>query len=296
MRTVVSVQGVITDADRAVVPALDRGFLYGDSVYEVFWWHRGGLVQAQDHFDRLRESARRVYLPVPVTDAEFAASVAATVAASGCPADGDALVRLVVTRGVAPLGLKIDGDPRPTVVVVVADAHRPTPSEWARGLHVALVDRRRVHPAALDPGAKTGNYMNNLLALHEARQRGADDAVLLNDHGHVTEASTSNVYVVRAGRIETPPVAAGILRGTTRTRILALCAAHGTPAVERDLVPSDLVAADEVFVSSSVRGVLPVLAVDGGPVGRGTAGPVTTQVHRWFEAAADADVPAAGRR
>jgi branched-chain amino acid aminotransferase len=225
-------------------------------------------------------------------DERYLGAIRRAVEASGCPPDGDAYVRLVVTRGVSPLGLKFDAARSGAVVVVVADAHRPTPAEWARGLRVALVNRLRVSAQALDPAAKTGNYMNNLLALHEARLRGADDAVLLNDRAQVTEASTANVYRVHGGRVETPPLSAGILEGTTRSRILALCARHGRPVVERDLVASDLLGADEVFVSSSVRGVLPVVEVDGTPLHGGVPGPVTTQVRAWFEAEADAEAAA----
>jgi branched-chain amino acid aminotransferase len=292
MRSVVSVDGRITPAEEAVVSVLDRGFLYGDSVYEVLWWHRGVAIQAAEHLDRLRESARRIYMEIAGDDRRHLDEVRRAVEASGCPADGDAWVRLVVTRGRGPLGLAFRDGLAQTVVVAVADAHRPTPEDRARGVRAALVDRLRVPVRALDPGAKTGNYMNNLLALHEANLRGADEAVLLNDRGEVTEGSTSNLYVVRGGSLATPPLRAGILKGTTRTRILALCAGDGVPAVERTLFPSDLHAADEVFLSSSVRGVMPVVALDGSPVGDGRMGPVTAAVHRAFEAAADAEASA----
>ncbi|MCC7138569.1 MAG: aminotransferase class IV [Planctomycetes bacterium] len=295
MRTVVSVDGRITGPDEAVVSVFDRGFLYGDSVYEVLWWHRGAAIQAAEHLARLRESARRIYLDLGADDAHFLAAIARTVAASGCPADGDAYVRLVVTRGQGPIGLKVAAGLAPCVVVIVSDPHRPTEADRARGLHVALVDRLRVSVRALDPGAKTGNYMNNLLALHEAVLRGADDAVLLNDRGEVTEGTTANVYVVRGGRVRTPPIAAGILRGTTRTRVLAICRDAGRGGDEETLYPSDLHGADEVFLSSSVRGVIAVTRVDGTPVGAGVAGPVATEVHRRFEAAADAEAAAARR-
>ena len=118
--------------------------------------------------------------------------------------------------------------------------------------------------------------------------------MLLNDAGDVTEGTTANVYVVSEGRVATPPLDAGILKGTTRTRVLALCREGGIPAEERRLAPEDLVRADEVFLSSSVRGVIPVTRIDGRPVGTGTPGPVTTRVHRAFEEAADAE--AAGPR
>jgi branched-chain amino acid aminotransferase len=180
---------------------------------------------------------------------------------------------------------------RQNIVVVAAPAHRPPPEFLERGLRVALVDRLRVSVRALDPGAKTGNYMNNLLALHEAEARGADDAVLMNERGEVTEGTTSNVYAVRGGAVTTPPLGAGILKGTSRTRVLELCAAHGVPAQEATLRPEDLVAADEVFLSSSVRGVVGVTRIDDRPVGDGRPGPVTRRIHDWFEAAADAEPP-----
>lgn len=293
--TVVSVDGVVSAADQATIPVLDRGFLYGDSVYEVLWWHRGVLVQERDHLERLAASAARIYLDLPPLE-DLRALVARTVAASGCPPDGDAYVRLVVTRGAGELGLAFGPPAPPTtpgVVVIVAPARRPSRDDFERGLRVAVVDRIRVPARALDPAAKTGNYLNNLLALHEARRRGADDAVLVNDRGEVAEASTANVYVVRDGTVETPPLCAGILRGTTRTRVLELCRADARPVVERDLVPSDLLSASEAFLSSSVRGVIPVVAVDGAVLGDGRPGPVTRRVHALFEAAADADAAAA---
>ena len=292
MRTVVSVNGKITSPEDAVVPALDRGFLYGDSVYEVLWWHCGALIQAHDHFARLVESGRRIYLDLSGPPSHWEAAIRDAVSSSGTLPAEDAYVRLVVTRGAGPIGLPFGPGLTPTTVVVVAPAHRPTADDRRRGLAVALVDRLRVSVKALDPGAKTGNYMNNLLALHEARQRGAEDGVLMNDRGEVTEGTTSNVYVVERGRLSTPPIAAGILKGTTRTRILDLCSKNAIPAGERTLLPQDLLAAEEVFLSSSVRGVIPVTTIDGHAVGGGGPGPVTERIHALFEAAADAEAAA----
>ncbi len=295
MRSLVCVNGRTTPPDEAVIPVLDRGFLFGDSVYEVLWWHRGALVQATEHFHRLRESGRRIYFDVPGDDALWTRRIEALIDASGALPESEVYVRLVVTRGAGPLGLAVASGLTPTWVLVVADAHRPTPLERRRGLSACVSDRLRVSRRALDPAAKTGNYMNNLLALHEARSLGADDAILLNDAGDVTEATTANVYLVIEGRLVTPPLDAGILQGTTRNRVLALAAANGCPATERRVSSAELRRADEIFVSSSVRGVIPVVKLDGEPVGAGSVGPVTARVIDWFEAAADADAVAATR-
>jgi branched-chain amino acid aminotransferase len=288
----VYVDGRISTPADARISVLDHGFLFGDSVYEVIWWHRGAPIQERDHLDRLAESARRTYLDLQASREDLAEIVRTTVAATGATAEEDVYVRLVVTRGVGPLGIDFARVPKRSIVVIAAPAERPSPEALERGLRLAVVERRRTPSEALDPGAKTGNYLNSVLALAEAKRLGADDAVMLNEHGEVTEATTSNVYVVRHGAAVTPPLTAGILRGTTRTRILDLCARNGIRAVERTLRRDDLRGAREIFLSSSVRGVVGATSLDGAPVGDGRPGPVTRRIHELFEAAADEEAAA----
>ena len=292
MKTKIYVDGRISAPEDAVVSVLDHGFLFGDSVYEVLWWHRGTLIQEREHLDRLEESGRRLYMDLQYPREALVDAMHETVAAAEAAADEDAYVRLVVTRGAGPLGLDFTQVERRSLVIVVAPANRPTPEKVERGISVACVDRRRNSVRALDPGAKTGNYLNNVLALHEARVAGADDAVMLNAAGEVTELTTANVYAVFGGAIRTPPLEAGILKGTTRTRILGICEAAGIDATEETLRPADLARADEIFVSSSVKGILPIVQVDGAVVGEGRMGPVTRGIRERFEAAADAEAAA----
>jgi branched-chain amino acid aminotransferase len=261
----------------------------------VLWWHRGTLIQEREHMERLEASARRLYMDLQHGPEALGEAIRATCRAAEVGPEEDAYVRLVVTRGVGPLGLDPTLAPRRTVVVIVAPAVRPSAAEHERGLHAALVARRRTPEAALDPRAKTGNYLNNVLALHEARLAGADDAIMLNERLEVTEATTSNVYLVRGGGLVTPSVGSGLLPGTTRARILALCRGAGIQATEERVLARDLVEAEEVFLSSSVRGVLPVTRIDGRPVGSGARGALTLTVHRLFEAAADSEAAEAGR-
>ncbi len=289
METRVYVDGTISPPEEARVPVLDHGFLLGDSVYEVLWWHRGTLVQEAEHLDRLAESAERLYMDLQHDAAALGRAIRETVAAAGVGDDEDAYVRLIVTRGAGPLGLDLTRVTRRGLVVIVAPAGRPDAQAWERGIRVAVVERRRNPRVSLDPRAKTGNYLNNVLALHEARLLGADDALMLNERGEVTEATTANVYVVVGDALATPPLEAGILKGTTRTRILSLLAEHGVEAREERVERVALDRADEIFLSSSVRGILPVVAVDRRPVSGGTPGPFTRRVRAWFEAAADAE-------
>ena len=286
METRIYVDGEINGPETACVPVVDHGFLFGDSVYEVLWWHKGHLVQKREHFERLEASASRLYMELQFTRDELASAIEETLEAAGAGPEDDAYVRLIITRGSGPLGLDFRGVKQRSLVVIVAPATRPDQAAFEEGLHIALVSRLRTDSRALDPRAKTGNYLNNVLALHEARLAGADDAIMLNDAGEVTEATTANVYILRGEVLDTPPLAAGILEGTTRRRVLALCAEHGIEAHERTLLPADLTGADEVFLSSSVRGILPVTAVDGKLIGSGRAGRFTHQMRAWFEAAA----------
>jgi len=287
VETRIYVDGTVTPPDEAVVPVLDRGFLYGDSVYEVLWWHRGILIQQADHLERLRASGKHLYMDLGLGDEDLLRAVEETCAAAGVRASEDAYVRLMVTRGSGPLGLDPTTHVGHRLVVIVAPANRPTAEAWEHGLHLKVVGRRRNPRGALDPRAKTGNYLNNVLALHEAHLEGADDGVMLNDRGEVTEATTANVYLVKEGVLLTPPLDAGILEGTTRKRILALCREHGIPAREEVLTTDDLHAAHEAFVSSSVRGILPVRAFDENAVGDGRPGPITRRLRDLFEQAAD---------
>ncbi|MCA9316360.1 MAG: aminotransferase class IV [Planctomycetes bacterium] len=289
MEACVSVNGVVTRPEDARVPALDRGFLYGDSVYEVLWWHRGAPIQLEEHLERLERSAERMYLDLGASRAHWRSVISETVAASGAGADEDVYVRLVVTRGVGALGLSMEPAPTPTVVVVVAPARRPAPGY---ALALAIVARERVGRRALDPAAKTGNYMNNALALHEAKLAGADDAVLLNAEGFVTEASTANVYLVERGALVTPALDAGLLEGTTRRRLLGLARELGVDVHETAVRPERLRGADEVFVSSSVRGVVPASRVDQRVFEAPLPGPVTSRLREAFEQRADEEARA----
>ncbi len=271
----VSVDGVITAPAGARIPAMDHGLLFGDSVYDVVRTWEGRPAAWPEHFDRLRQSAAAIYMQLPWSRDELGARIQETIAATGLD---ECYVRIVVTRGSGPMSLLPDACAGPSLILYVLPL-RLYPEEWTRdGIDVVVPGRLRNDVRALSPGAKTGNYLNNLLALVEARDAGVQDAVLLNAHGHVTEATTANVFWVRDEVLFTPELACGLLPGITRASLLDALRRHGLDVRSGPYPLGDLTGADEAFLTSTIRGVMGIARIDGQPVGAGRPGPVTRRV------------------
>ncbi len=257
MGLLTNLNGVISET--AMVSALDRGFLYGDSVYEVTRTFQGKLFGLQEHLARLHQSADYLYMDVPWSDDQIRTEIERTLQQAPWQ---ESYVRIVVSRGTeAAISLQPSTDLKPSLLIVISEIS-PTPTLSETGLHLCIGTRRRNDPQALSPGAKTGNYLNNILALLEARQQGADDALLLNMKGQITEATTSNFWLIKDGIIYTTPVEVGILKGITRQFLLQIMAKHDIPCQERVLQPADLEGAEEAFLSSSVRLIMPINQID----------------------------------
>lgn len=294
MAIFVNLDGALVPPERAMVSVFDRGFLYGDSVYEVVRTYGGRPFELDAHLARLAHSALRLGLELPWDAARTARELGRTLeaaraagAAAGDPADapwnrGEWYARIVMTRGAGEIGLDPALAVDPRALVIVQPLHAPPARAYAEGVAVAIVGVRRASTAAVDPSAKTGAHLPHVLAVKEARAAGAHEALLLDDHGRVTEGSSSNVFVVAGGTLRTPPPAAGILEGVTRKLVLRLAGENGVPAQQLALRPEDVAGADEVFLTSTMREILPVVKVDGAVIGSGRPGPVTERLHRAF--------------
>ena len=305
-----SINGEIVPLEEARIPVLDNGFLFGDSVYEVLRTYGGRPFESGRHFRRMRASAARLGIAIPVSDDELLGGIRALLARAG---DVESYVRIVVTRGVGdssydsaakdtlPTGARVLGQgsrpqagsgPReiagPTVVMIQKELSRPPESHYSEGVRVCVVDVRRNHPRSLDPAIKSSNLLNNILALREARARGAEEPVLTNLEGLVAEGASTNVFVVKYGALLTPPLSTGILGGITREVLLELAESLQIPGRETALERSDLVGADEAFLSSTTREVRPIRQVDETPIGEGHPGPVTRRILEAFRAYAPA--------
>ena len=270
----VYVNGAIGDEGSAVVSIFDRGFLYGDSVYEVLRTAGGRPVDFDRHLDRLARSAGSIMLSLP-DQARIRAAVGQTLAAAGNP---ESYIRIVVTRGAGRIALDLDAAGTPSLIVIVSDLKMPRAELYTDGAVIAIVGVERTSRRAVDPAVKSGNYLNSILALAEAQRRGAYEALMLGPDGRVAEGSTSNVFAVRGGELTTPTLTTGILAGITRQRVIELARAAGLTAGEGDLYPDDLRGADEVFITSSIRGVMPVRQVDDRIISGGAPGPITRRL------------------
>lgn len=278
MATRINIDGVLLEPDQAQIPVFDRGFLYGDSVYEVVRTYRGVPFALDRHLERLGRSAAKLALDLP-DQVWLEEQIGQTMAAAGNP---DSYIRIIVTRGSGPLTLDPTAATTPRTVILV-QAFEPFPVwMYARGIRVTIPQVRRQARAAGETTAKTGNYLNSVLALGEARRRGYDDALLLDTHGRVAEATSANVFIARSGALCTPTLETGPLMGVTRGLILEIARAEGIEVSECELTPDDLIAADELMLTSTLREVLPVVSVDDRPIGQGQPGPVAKRLLALF--------------
>lgn len=304
VRPIANIDGVLSLLEQARVPVLDRGFLYGDSVYEVFRTYDGVPLFWREHFDRMENSARLIHMRIAQSREELMAEIRRAVAgAGGGPTEdggGEVYVRWHVSRGVGPIDLFPDPKLRTSFMILVKPVPQWNPEHYAKGLRLAVTDVRRNAADALSPNIKSGNYLNNILGLAESVERGADDCLMLNAAGHVTEASNSNVFFVTDGRVHTPADSAGNLRGITGAALRKLGEAGGWPIEETHTSVEDLARVEEAFVTSATREVMPVAAIrlpsgewrelpsGGGPITRKAAAAYQEHVAAYVEQNAEA--------
>ncbi len=277
MAATVNVNGRVFDQEHAVISVFDHGFLYGEGVYETLRTYNGQPFLFERHMLRLRRSADMLALGVPLTDAEIDARFRDTMRTAGLGdgADGEAYLRILVTRGIGELTYDPTACPTPSVIVI-AKRHVSPPAEvFDRGVKVALVPIVRNHPGSVNPLIKSNNLLNNALAMQEAFRRGGFEGVMRNYRGELAECTQSNLFIVTNGAALTPPLDAGLLPGITREFLFDVGREAGITVREAVLRDADLFGADESFLTSTTREVVPIVQVDDRTIGSGRPGPVT---------------------
>ena len=269
--------------DEAVVSVFDHGFLYGDGVYETIRSYGSRIFMQNQHLARLRRSADGIGLTIPIPDHRWLDLLHESMARNNIGnAQQDAYLRITISRGAGDIGLDPALCPTPTVVIITKPLHPPSPEHYRIGVKLIVARTRRNLPSALPPQIKTTNFLNNILAKREAIAAGAFDSILLNWESDLTECTVSNLFFVRAGRLCTPSLACGLLDGITRNIVLSLAQEAQIPVDEGYFGVEAIYKADECFLTNTSMEVMPVTMVDGHPVGNGTPGILTRELHRLF--------------
>jgi len=273
------INGALYDKEDAKISVYDHGLLYGDGVFEGIRSYGGKVFHMDDHLDRLWNSAKAIILEIPMGKAEMAKAIQDTLEVNKIK---DGYIRVVVTRGAGTLGLDPNRCSNPQVIIIT-DRIALYPAElYEKGLEIITVSTVRNHPAALNPRIKSLNYLNNILAKIEGVQAGCIEALMLNCKGEVAECTGDNIFIVRQGRLLTPPLDACILEGITRDVVIDLARQAGIAVLETPLTKHDVYIADECFLTGTAAELVPVVKVDSRPIGSGAPGSLTRDLMTRF--------------
>lgn len=272
----------VTRRQDAVVPLYDHGFLYGDGIFEGIRGYVGRVFRLDEHLRRLYDSARGIHLEIPVSRSHMKELVVEACRRSGDP---DLYIRLIVSRGPGDLGI----DPRKCtegagIYIIAGAIQLYPPQKYEEGLKVVTVPTRRNRPDALPAQIKSLNYLNNIFGKMEANRLGADEGLMLDGSGYVTEATADNVFMVRDGVLSTPAAHFGLLAGITRRVVLDLAGTMGIATREVGMLVQDLISADEVFLTGTGAELIPVIDLDGEMIADGRPGPIFRRLLAGFRA------------
>ena len=276
----VYINGKLYDKEDAKISVYDHGFLYGDGVFEGIRSYGGKVFRLAEHLDRLWNSAKAIWLQIPLSKPEMAKAIEDTLAVNGIQ---DGYIRVVVSRGCGTLGLDPNKCSHPQVIIITDHISLYPEELYQKGLEIITVSTIRNHPAALNPRVKSLNYLNNILAKIEGLQAGCIEALMLNHKGEVAECTGDNLFLVRGGRLSTPPNEAGILEGITREAVISLARELDIEVREVPLTKHDVYIADECFLTGTAAEVIPVVTVDSRSIGDGTPGQITRQLMAQFK-------------
>ncbi|MCX7804309.1 MAG: branched-chain-amino-acid transaminase [Planctomycetota bacterium] len=266
------IDGKYYDKDEAKISVFDHGVLYGDGVFEGIRVYNGRIFRLKEHIDRLYDSAKAIWLEIPMSREALSAQTEDCVRVNGI---SDGYIRLVVTRGRGDLGLDPRKCPRPTIFII-ADTITLYPKEfYEKGLELVTAATPINHRENLSPRIKSLNYLAHILAKIEGIQAGVHEVVMLDFSGHVAECSGDNIFVVKGRKVRTPPAYAGILKGITRDAVMELAVEAGYDVREEMMTRYDLYTADEVFLTGTAAEIIPAVKIDGRVIGTGKPGPVT---------------------
>jgi len=263
----------------AKISVLDRGFLYGDGVYEAVRVYEGKIFRVEQHWKRLDHSLKGIGLRIPWSHQDLTRACVATLKANRLK---EAMIRVTISRGAGELGYDPGTCRHPTFTVIALPIRTDLQERWRQGVKVSIVKIRRNSTRSLSPAIKHTNALNGILAKIESLKVRAFEGVFLNLDGYVAEGTISNIFIVKNGTVKTPALDCGILDGVTRHAVLEVARGSGRKILETYLKIQDVLKADEIFLTSTTMEVMPVVKVDRTVIGGGRPGPVTRSLHIAF--------------
>lgn len=269
------IDGTWYPKEEAKISVFDHGFLYGDGVFEGIRAYNGRVWRLSEHLDRLYDSAKGIWMEIPLSWKEMEGVVLETLRRNNLR---DAYIRLVVSRGAGDLGLDPRKCPTPTIVCITDKISLYPEEVYTVGMKVISVSTRKISPATYSPQLKSLNYLSSIMAKITAIQAGYPEVVMLNQEGYVTEGTGDNLFIIKKGKVYTPPVYLGALPGMTREVVMEICAEQGIPCEEKVFTLHDLYIADEAFLTGTAAEVCPIVEVDNRKVSTGKPGELTQRL------------------
>jgi len=276
----VYIDGEYYPESEAKISVFDHGFLYGDGVFEGIRSYNGVVFKLREHIDRLYHSARAIMLEIPLTKEEMMKAVLETLRRNNLK---DAYIRLVVTRGKGDLGLDPRKCPKPSVIIITVPLLQLYDEEKReRGMSMIVSWVRRDPVDATTHEIKSLNYLNSILAKIEANNAGVDEAIILDTNGFICEATAENIFIVKDGKIITPPSTSGPLPGITASVVKEIAQDLGYQVIEKGITVVELYGADEAFVTGTAAEIMPIREVNKRRIGEGRMGPITRKILERF--------------
>lgn len=278
--------GELIERDEAKVSIFDHGLLYGDGVFEGIRSYNRRVFRLAQHIERLFDSAKAIRLDIGMSQKDAASAVTRTLKANGMD---NAYIRFVVTRGPGDLGLDPRKCSKPTIFIITDKIKLYPEDFYEKGMPIITAKTRRNHPETVNPKIKSLNYLNNILAKIEAIDAGTDEALMLTIDGYVAECTGDNIFLVRDRKLFTPPSELGALEGITQKAVIELAEERGIKVEEKIMLPEEITKADECFLTGTAAEIIPVVSLDGKPVGKGVPGTLTAELRQAFKKLTETD-------
>ncbi len=276
--------GKLVPESEAKVSVFDHGLLYGDGCFEGIRIYNGRVFRLTEHLVRLYESARSICLTIPISIEEMEKATVETVAANNLR---DGYIRLLITRGVGPLGLNPYQCPKAGIIIIASGITLYAAEKYETGLNLITCATRRPPPAALSPQVKSLNYLNNIMAKIECIQAGCEEGIMLNEQGYVAECTGDNVFILKNGQVYTPTISSGALNGITRMAVIEVMREMGLQVHEITMSRHEIYTADECFLTGTAAEVIPAVQYDRRLICDGKPGKLTAEIIKRFKVLAN---------